>query len=141
MQSTGYPVHISIEEFVDRYASAILHDATLPMTAHTCTRVLSHADVQQVCVGRTKVFLKPWHVDQLEALLKLRIQSAKMMQNGILPSASSSSPPPPHHHLPTITSSPPHHLLITSPSPSHHLLPITPLQLSEGIRSYIRTQR
>lgn len=114
MQSTGYPVHINIEEFVERYANAILCEASLPMTADTCTRVLEHADLTQWCVGRSQVFLKPWHVDQLEEQLSLRVHSNTMMQNGTIHT--------PHQLLLPITSSSP-----SSPS-------ILTLQLTEGIR-------
>ena len=83
MQSTGYPVHVDIEGFVDRYGSPLLSEGSLPMTADTCTRILKSTDLDNWCVGRTQVFLKPWHVPQLEERLNILNRSAQTVQNGV----------------------------------------------------------
>ena len=57
-------------DFVARYKVLAWNVANPNGSQGTCRSILDNAGVEGYCVGKTKVFLRYWHVDQLNAAVK-----------------------------------------------------------------------
>lgn len=60
----GYAVRIPFADFVDRY-KLVLYTTNLPTSESSCRQILKRSQLRDWQIGRTKVFLKYWHVEKL----------------------------------------------------------------------------
>uniref|UniRef100_H3A9B2 non-specific serine/threonine protein kinase n=2 Tax=Latimeria chalumnae TaxID=7897 RepID=H3A9B2_LATCH len=80
----GYSHRILFEEFVKRYyyLSFKAHQIP-PMTKESCIIILEKARLEKWVLGKTKVFLKYYHVEQLNLLLREVIARVVVVQASI----------------------------------------------------------
>ncbi|OCT63578.1 hypothetical protein XELAEV_18044673mg [Xenopus laevis] len=77
----GYSHRILFEDFLKRYYYlAFKAHENPPATRETCTAILEKAKLEKWVLGRTKVFLKYYHVEQLNLLLREVIGRVVVMQ-------------------------------------------------------------
>uniref|UniRef100_A0A0B7B7S5 Myosin motor domain-containing protein n=1 Tax=Arion vulgaris TaxID=1028688 RepID=A0A0B7B7S5_9EUPU len=74
----GFAVRPTFEDFVDKYK--ILVDLKMLGTANNCIAILKFANLHGWCLGRTKVFLKYSHIEQMSQLLDNMSKSAVQIQ-------------------------------------------------------------
>lgn len=72
IRQQGYSERITFAEFVKRYQVIAypLHKRA-PCDAAACTEILRKSKIQKWLIGRTKVFLKYYHVEELAMLLEI----------------------------------------------------------------------
>ncbi|XP_015244156.1 PREDICTED: myosin-IIIb isoform X2 [Cyprinodon variegatus] len=77
----GYSHRIQFEDFVNRYYYLAFRAHQLPETSReNVIAILERAKLQGVVLGKTKVFLKYYHVEQLNLLLREVIARVVVMQ-------------------------------------------------------------
>ncbi|KAG8559678.1 hypothetical protein GDO81_017412 [Engystomops pustulosus] len=77
----GYSHRILFEDFLKRYYYlAFKAHQNPPPTKESCTSILEKAKLEKWVLGRTKVFLKYYHVEQLNLLLREVIGRVVVMQ-------------------------------------------------------------
>ena len=79
IRKEGYAIRPTFEEFVERYKS-LAAQVTMASTAPSCRKILTCAKLDGYQIGKTKVFLKYWHVDKLVELLGVVHNAASMIQ-------------------------------------------------------------
>ena len=79
IRKEGYAIRPTFEEFVERYKS-LAAQVTMASTAPNCRKILVAAKVEGYQIGKSKVFLKYWHVDKLIELLEVVHKAASMIQ-------------------------------------------------------------
>lgn len=79
IRKEGYAFRPLFAEFVERYR-IIAASPTMAVSAANCRKILQAAKLSDFQVGKTKVFLKYWHVDRLAELLEKVHQAATMLQ-------------------------------------------------------------
>ena len=79
IRKEGYAIRPTYEEFVERYKT-LAAQVTMAGTAANCRKILTAAKLEGYQVGKTKVFLKYWHVDKLIELLEVVHKAASMIQ-------------------------------------------------------------
>jgi len=75
----GYAFRPPFDEFVERYKT-IAASPKMAVSASNCRKILQAAKLQDYQVGKTKVFLKYWHVDKLNELLERVHKAAAILQ-------------------------------------------------------------
>ncbi|PVD19339.1 hypothetical protein C0Q70_19826 [Pomacea canaliculata] len=75
----GFAIRPSFEEFVDRY-KILLCQLTLKGSRDNCMKILQASRMSGWHIGKTKVFLKYWHVERLAELLENLGKSAIVLQ-------------------------------------------------------------
>ncbi|XP_067843594.1 myosin-IIIb isoform X3 [Heptranchias perlo] len=81
IRAQGYSHRILFEEFVKRYYYlAFRAHQTPPATCESCTAILEKARLDKWVLGKTKVFLKYYQVEQLNLLLREVIASIVVIQ-------------------------------------------------------------
>lgn len=77
----GYSVRPKFADFVKRYQLlAYRVMAEMQPTAEVCRDILEHAKIEGWLMGKTKVFLKYYHVDELDELLIKHYHMAIVLQ-------------------------------------------------------------
>jgi len=79
IRKEGYAIRPTFEEFVERYKTLVAR-VTMASTAANCHKILTSAKLEGYQIGKTKVFLKYWHVDKLIELLEAVHKAASMIQ-------------------------------------------------------------
>jgi len=81
IRKEGYAYRPTFADFLDRYKLLGFGvSSTPPPTDQTCARILAKASVSGYQVGKTKVFLRYFHVDMLNELLRPFPNAASVMQ-------------------------------------------------------------
>ncbi|XP_071171569.1 myosin-IIIb-like isoform X1 [Mytilus edulis] len=75
----GFAVRPTFPEFVDKY-KIIVCKASLPGTKENCLTILKASKITGWQLGKTKVFLKYYHIEQLADIFKLMGKSAVLLQ-------------------------------------------------------------
>lgn len=75
----GFAVRPTFPEFVDKY-KIILCKPSLPGTKDNCIQILKASKITGWQIGKTKVFLKYYHLEQLADIFKLMGKSAIQLQ-------------------------------------------------------------
>ncbi|XP_078345595.1 myosin-IIIb-like isoform X2 [Oculina patagonica] len=78
----GYSERITFAEFVKRYQVLVypLHKK-IPGDAATCSKILTKTKQENWLIGRTKVFLKYYHVEELARLLEIHRRKVVTIQS------------------------------------------------------------
>lgn len=79
IRKEGFAIRPTFEEFVERYKT-LAAQVTMASTAANCRKILTAAKMEGYQIGKTKVFLKYWHVDKLIELLEVVHKAASMIQ-------------------------------------------------------------
>lgn len=79
IRKEGYAIRPTFEEFVERYKT-LAAQVTMAGTAANCRKILTSSKLQDYQIGKTKVFLKYWHVDRLIELLEVVHKAASTIQ-------------------------------------------------------------
>lgn len=79
IRKEGYAIRPTFEEFVERYKT-LAAQVTMASNATNCQKILRSAKLEGYQIGKTKVFLKYWHVDKLIELLDVVHKAASMIQ-------------------------------------------------------------
>ena len=79
IRKEGYAIRPTFEEFVERYKT-LAAQVSMAGTAASCRKILTSAKLQDYQMGKTKVFLKYWHIDKLIELLEVVHKAASMIQ-------------------------------------------------------------
>ena len=79
IRKEGYAIRPTFEEFVERYKT-LAAQVTMASTAANCRKILTSSKLEGYQIGKTKVFLKYWHVDKLIELLEVVHKAASMIQ-------------------------------------------------------------
>ena len=79
IRKEGYAIRPTFEEFVERYKT-LAAQVTMASTAANCRKILTSAKLEGYQIGKTKVFLKYWHIDKLIELLEKVHTAASMIQ-------------------------------------------------------------
>lgn len=81
IRQQGYSERITFEEFVKRYQVLVypLH-LKIPRDPSSCVQILKQCKIQNWLIGRTKVFLKYYHVEELSRLLEIYREKAVILQ-------------------------------------------------------------
>ncbi|XP_064596835.1 myosin-IIIa-like [Liolophura sinensis] len=80
----GYPTRLPSQTFLDRYkiiAFPVL--SSLKGTAEECAAVLRKTGLQDWQIGKTKVFLKYWHVETLNLTVQRCLESVRTLQKSV----------------------------------------------------------
>ncbi|CAH3188478.1 unnamed protein product [Porites evermanni] len=80
----GYAVRIPFADFVDRY-KLVLYTTNLPTSESSCRQILKRSQLRDWQIGRTKVFLKYWHVEKLLEQLQKAQEAVITIQKGTVP--------------------------------------------------------
>ncbi|XP_066266634.1 unconventional myosin-XVI-like isoform X2 [Branchiostoma lanceolatum] len=71
IRKLGFPIRLSFQDFLDRYPAltmcAVAPDSEEAAVSR-CKQVLKYCKLQQYQLGRTKVFLRYWHPEQLASI-------------------------------------------------------------------------
>ncbi|XP_065836226.1 myosin-IIIb-like [Oscarella lobularis] len=91
----GYAIRSTFEEFFTRYKALAKKNLTVPDEA-SCRVILEGTGIKNWHIGKTKVFLKYWHVETLTDLLE-KVHQAATCWPPPLPTVPSTAdlPPPP----------------------------------------------
>ena len=79
MRKEGYAIRLKFQEFVECYCW-LVSCVTIAGTSDNCHKILKSAKLHGYEVGKTKVFLKYWHVDKLNKSLASVNNAAIMIQ-------------------------------------------------------------
>ncbi|KAK3584648.1 hypothetical protein CHS0354_003935 [Potamilus streckersoni] len=77
----GFTTRLPFQVFLDRYKFlAFPLVANVPATPETCHQIIDKGNIPTAQIGKTKVFLKYWHTDQLNAQLDHMITNIVRIQ-------------------------------------------------------------
>lgn len=77
----GYAVRPIFADFIQRFKMlAFGGEATVPSDPSSCIQILKAGKVDGYLIGKTKVFLKYFHIDQLEHILAEYRKKAVVVQ-------------------------------------------------------------
>lgn len=77
LRRDGYPVRTLFADFVQRYG--VLLEQTCDADDYEKTiRILDHCKIQGYQIGRTKVFLKSWQKEDLENILRVKLEEIRI---------------------------------------------------------------
>ena len=79
IRKEGYAIRPIFEDFVERYKT-LAAQVTMAGNAASCRKILACSKLEGYQIGKTKVFLKYWHVDKLLELLEKVHKAASMIQ-------------------------------------------------------------
>ena len=79
MQKEGFAFRLKFQQFVEYYGF-LVSCVTLSGTPDNCHKILMSAKLHGYEVGKTKVFLECWHIDQLNKMLASVHDSAVVIQ-------------------------------------------------------------
>ncbi|XP_022286281.2 unconventional myosin-Ic-like [Crassostrea virginica] len=84
IRKLGFPTRLYMQDFINRY-KAIGFPVTeaVETTAENCEKILHSAYIHGYEIGKTKVFLKYWHVDHLNMCLENFISNLRVVQTTI----------------------------------------------------------
>lgn len=77
----GFAVRVPFFEFIQRFRVLGFSAADVaPISAESCEVILKAANIQGYAVGKTKIFLKHYHMDELEGNIWAMAVAARMIQ-------------------------------------------------------------
>ncbi|XP_065915839.1 myosin-IIIb-like [Dysidea avara] len=79
IRKEGYAIRLTFEEFVERY-KYLAAQVTMASTAANCRKILMTTKLEGYQIGKSKIFLKYWHVDRLIQLLEAVHKAADMTE-------------------------------------------------------------
>ncbi|XP_055329530.1 myosin-IIIa-like isoform X2 [Paramacrobiotus metropolitanus] len=80
----GFAFRIAFSEFVKRYHMLVSkHDEDYSLSAATCRKILQRLHLEGWAIGKTKVFLKYYHIDHLAKLIKRVLDAAIVIQSSV----------------------------------------------------------
>ena len=79
MRKDGFPIRLKFQEFVEYY-SWLVACVTMDPTPSNCRKIMTTAQLNGYEIGKTKVFLKHWHVEKLNKSLALVHNTAIVIQ-------------------------------------------------------------
>ncbi|KAL2085688.1 hypothetical protein ACEWY4_019008 [Coilia grayii] len=81
IRQQGYSHRITFANFIQRYyILAFRGNEEPPPTPETCAAILEKAELENWALGKTKVFLKYYHVEQLNLMMHLATERIVLMQ-------------------------------------------------------------
>ena len=84
MRKGGFAFRFTFREFIAYYGWLVTRHVNMAATADSCRKILTSAKLHGYEIGKTKVFLKYWHVDMLDEQLAVLHKAAIMIQKGKL---------------------------------------------------------
>ncbi|XP_062566221.1 myosin-IIIa-like [Saccostrea cucullata] len=84
IRKLGFPTRLHMQDFINRY-KAIAFPVTEPVetNAANCDRILRKAQLYDCEIGKTKVFLRYWHVDHLNMYMENFVSNLRTIQSRI----------------------------------------------------------
>ncbi|XP_048256022.1 uncharacterized protein LOC124134072 [Haliotis rufescens] len=101
LRRDGYPIRVRYEDFAERFSGVcdeVNYDADFPSRCKDILRAVHVRDYRQ---GRSKLFLKMWHKEQLETALKEKIKERefrRQSQASLLTVMSEGTTEPDYYH-------------------------------------------
>jgi myosin III len=80
IRKEGYSLRLSYQKFIDRYKYLSPDNKTNEISSETCIKILNNTDLKDWRVGKSKVFLKYYHYDELKSNLNVYINAAIIIQ-------------------------------------------------------------
>lgn len=84
MRRGGFAVRFTFREFIAYYGWLVTRHGNTAPTADSCRKILTSSKLHDYEIGKTKVFLKYWHIDVLNERLAVLHKAAIMIQKGKL---------------------------------------------------------
>ena len=84
MRKGGFAVRFTFREFIAYYSWLVTRHGNTAPTADSCRKILTSAKLYDYEIGKTRVFLKYWHIDMLNERLAVLHKAAIMIQKSKL---------------------------------------------------------
>ena len=81
VRKLGYAIRETFEDFVKHYKNmAFPHGQKVPSTAKSCEVIMEKTNIEGYKIGKSKIFLKYFHVEQLAALRKKEVWALEFVK-------------------------------------------------------------
>lgn len=81
IRKLGYPTRMHMQDFINRYkVIGFPVTESVEINPANCDRIMRKAQLHDYQIGKSKVFLKYWHVDQLNMCLEKFISDLRIIQ-------------------------------------------------------------